>query len=350
MSTTSKLLQLASVTAMVFTGLRCMHQIQTRWMDNNESTKISTRVNNINALSASIIDAVIKENINIPNEMDYSLTMLELTNIQKMKQKHATNMIHLNEDTWKKPVLLIIDPAELLLDPQLITITDDINGTQLDVTMFTTIIREYNKDTLKFALGSDSSDQNQIYAMRPKLIYFMSWLYRLSNQFGVKFEIIAYSNILDDIKLISFLSLIEVYYNAVIREIKDTKHWFRFIGAISVESDYKILQDIASIFPFQDYESVFVIDSDKSGWNINGEYSKNVIGIEMESYTIGISEGTLNNVASFGLSDNYLSLLIEVFKHFVTSKEYRDELYNTVMDDSNFWNRLTFNGNLEGIN
>ena len=201
------------------------------------------------------INTLIQSSIHLINPVDYSNNFSILSVIgppemkQRMKSKHAQNMRKLVNPTTsvsstfsipnrQRPILLIVDPFTLFVDPIPVTLDYDLSLHNEGIPEFHEMVRKYNQHTLRMAVLSLESDMEpfRVLIFRRKLMSFISWIHRLSETDGVAIEVLAYSDRLqDELVMIYLVNLIQIYYNMFTRKETDIDKQteFTFIGMMT---------------------------------------------------------------------------------------------------------------------
>ena len=228
MSSSTKLMAAAGIScASLWTCWRCR---DTRPVNEPESPPFNPnagpiRVETNPEIDVECIDKSVKTTINL--DIDTKQFILDLENKTTMIIQHQTNMMNLIEKSdLLKPILFIIEPGGILIDPKEIIINSNETETE-----FNSKIHGFNSDNnLVFGLGSDI---NKINVYRPQVLRTFGWFHRLQITTKRPIEIIAYSNIFDKTSLLYHMNVIQTKYNLLFSKNININQWFKFLGGIT---------------------------------------------------------------------------------------------------------------------
>lgn len=183
---------------------------------------------------SSRMEQSIRSMLNISHDFNVSQMIQDLMNTNKMRQMHELRMIN---HSRSKPILIIMEPANVFLDPKCITITNQQEA----------LLSFNNYNSEKFLFGM-SCNNKQFYAYRLHLMRTLYLMYRLSRSYGVHFEIVIYSNTLNKSQLITQMSLIHLYFNLNICRSNIVNTRFPILGIIHTTDQFKSISSYAYFF------------------------------------------------------------------------------------------------------
>lgn len=183
---------------------------------------VSQRIKKIER--ARTCNLLIHASSQLDEELDFSELIQKSTDSKAMWRRHESFRKRCFEQKLK-PILLIIDPFDVWLDPEAIRIDPD--DIVMQSTNFDDLLLSNNQWTLRFTKPPRSCNGKMI-AYRPKLISFLFWIESLSKLHGIGFEIVLFSNRMDEMSMMHHLNLIQIYYNVIVRCRNPRNSWFKY--------------------------------------------------------------------------------------------------------------------------